>query len=140
MSHSICISSEDSMQHYTGNCAIDFISVLPTSLDLNRQYEIALIDYQLIAGSIPIEETHINVHCNIVNESYVNGKMQPILRPLYIKRNVRQYHEFRYPLYIAINTNQIRFIHVQITNNKNSTPAFSIESFKCTLLLRPIKM
>ncbi len=116
------LSSTDSPVH-SQNTPVDFTVELPQSLQLDGNWECALLD---------INRHNVLVYCDWCQESVIHGAWLPMLRKVNNKNIVR-------PRYVPIYMDHHARIRLYIKDLSNRTPSFGNQASMCTLHLRPLQ-
>ncbi len=118
----IYLSSTDSPVH-SQNTQVDFIVELPLALQLDGNWECALMD---------INRHNVLVYCDWCQESVIHGALFPVLRKVNNKDIVR-------PRYVPIYMGDRRRFRIYIKDLANKTPSFGNQPTMCTLHLRRLQ-
>jgi len=136
MSHMVVVSSSDSLKYHLNNVTTDFISEMVTPFHLDGSWEIALIDMHLSASS-NAKNNPINIYADVCVNSNVKGVLAPLLRHIPLARIKSMYHlQLSSPIYVPLNTCEVKRIRLYITDSEGATPAHLIDPLSCTLHIR----
>jgi hypothetical protein len=138
MDFHLFLSSLDSKAIHRANTAIDFTVELPQTVDLNGEWECALVDFQLVGSILPFDP--FCLCSDICEQSCVGDERLPILRRLSAKgREQDSAYQFEQPQYILLKLNRINRIRIYITSTNHPKIADTSGVLTCTLHLRSKK-
>lgn len=124
MTFYIHLCSKDDKNIFPDNNSTQFRCLLPKTLTLKDDYELALID---IHGTFP---TVFNVECNIVNKNVIKGQYMSILKRVYDNNN------FKNILFVPVKEKYIDIIEIKLLDNDLNILRSSSEYTLCTLCLK----
>ena len=122
------LSSQDSSMEHPSNTWYDFIVDLPRRLNLLQTWGCALLELDCY----PQLETDIFVYCDILNYSYIDNSLAPVLRKI-----TRIPSVFTFPYFVSIKNNLIERIGIYIRAvHTGEKPLETVNKTVCTLGLR----
>ena len=130
--HFIFISSNQSNNIFSLNTNSNFTIELPSLLNLNDYWEVAL--KEIWYKSTEAKEI-VDILTDFCNESLVNGNFLPILRRIYIKKGL-QYKCFDDSFYLPISRKQLKNISFYLKSSDNNYVSFLSGELNITLHLR----
>ena len=113
------LSSSDSKDVHPNNTPVDFIVDLPQPLQLDRYWEIALLD---------INRNNVIVYCDWCKESTINGSLLPVLRKM--KKIITSPH------YVPVHPGYKARVHIYIKDHFQNNLSFIDQPLMCTLQLK----
>ena len=136
------LSSDDSLKIHENNRATDFIVSLPAPLYLDRDsgWECGLCDMSITTGDKnPVSQgARLDVYCDLIETSYKQGSMLPILRATQLRGVKNNVALFNPTYYMKISHERIDSIHVYLRLDTGIVPSFENGITKCTLHLRTV--
>ena len=122
----VFLGSEDSILLYPANTSCEFLSDLGGGIELTGNWCCGLVSCDI--GNIAEE---LLVHCDIVQQSSVYGKLIPILT------TVKQSGSVSYPYYIPVTRDYIHRIRIRLLTREGNTP--STKPTHCNIVLHLTK-
>ena len=131
------IYAESGKGLYKENDPADFRIDLGTTLELEGDWEIALLDIDLPTMTKDYEAMFVTLYSNICQESIEDGIQRPILYRLF-KSYFRSGKALNIttPHYVPVNSQSLRTIHIYILDQRRKKPSFLPGRTTCTLHLR----
>ena len=127
MDRYIYVAWGDSKSRYPANKPNNFWLELPSTLVLQGEWCIALMDVKIKCQA----KTSVFLLSDVCEESYVKGNKYPVLRRLDEKTS-----EFRVPRFVRVTRQQIQRIRIWLLTE--DWREADITDFKCTLCLKPV--
>lgn len=133
----IYASPDDSKDIHTKNNISDFVVELPSTLNLEGVWEIGLLeaeysqnvhsDKNLATGSVL---GTVFLFCDLCEESFIRGKMLPVLQKLNRSRT------FEPPNFVRMKPGGIQRFRVYMKDSEMNPVSVADWKLKCTLLFR----
>ena len=126
------LSSNDSLDYYTGNNPASFTVRLPESANLEGNWACALRDFQCH----PQTSSDLYVFCDVIQDSYVRDRKLPILQHIPRQENggsvVQNYDT---SICFRVTRPNLNSVSIYIKDATMKTPSFKAEPTTCTLHL-----
>ena len=131
--HYLYLSSKNSLDVHPENSAFDFINELPTVLELEGRWDVALIE--LSTDFKP--QGDIAILCDLCEPSLIKESWQPLLRKVPVKGK-RFNRTYVLPYYTDVSHFTLKRVRVYIRDVNLNHFAVNEGSFECTLHLRRV--
>ena len=129
----VYVSSDCSSDYFEGNTNSKFTSLLPQKLELEGDWEVALLQIQYSSSNKSIR---INVQTDVISDVIFENNMLPILRQINLSSKGK-FTTVNYPFYLPVRKHHVDKISIHIVNQEEETHSFAnSKPVRCTLHFR----
>ena len=132
----ITINNANSEKYFTNNTPYNFQVCLDNQLDLDDNYECALVDFTCKTGKIDSRFQHIFIYFNMVEEQPVGSGRDSLIRHTIVQGSKLQMEKFKLPYYMSVKQLKTNILEVYIKDEDGEEASFLKQTTTCTFHFR----